>query len=504
MIKYAPATFHPILLFAYTGSVFPFAFAVALPCAAFSAAMKFLVAHEVGDSAEFFERILLDNAAYTAFTFLAGFLIVFRTSQAYGRFWEGVDAIKVMQSEWLSATNTLVAFCRYSKVDEVLVIEFQHMLVRLVSMLHACALAQLEENDDDELPHAFTFELIDARGVDKESLETLRTEAHKVELIVQWLQSMVVDGMLTGVLSIPPPLLSVVFSSFSDGLRSFYDAYKIAEVPYPFPYMQTTELLLVAHWLVTPMVICNFTYTPLWSGVFSFLATFILWSLNAIAGELENPFGQDPNDFDGKEMQHSLNQRLLLLLRSSTLKRPRLSEEATLEESSLTDESSSMLSFQDVWESLLSEVKVGRVSAHSRKISLAGWDVAKRDSMEPMRRVPKILKGLGTSLTEIDQETDTSSPKNFPDVAMRSTANMSGRFSSVDSSVCRPAAPREDAKAAALDKSCSGWESACSSVAENGVAEHVLESEQIGEENVNPVPVQQVHMSPSANLLVWC
>jgi len=195
-------------------------------------------------------QVIDNNAAYTSFTFLCGFLIVFRTSQAYGRFWEGCTSIKSMEAEWLSGCSAAVSFCRLSTAEEVLILRFQHQLIRLMSMLHAAALAQLEGTEEGELPRAFMLELIDARGIDKESLETLRNEECKVELIIQWLQALMVDNIKNGVLNIPPPILSRVFHNLSNGLHHFYDAYKIAySVPFSLHagYRSPADTPLVGH-----------------------------------------------------------------------------------------------------------------------------------------------------------------------------------------------------------------------------------------------------------------
>jgi len=63
-----------------------------------------------------------------------------------------------------------------------------------------------------------------------------------------------------------------------------------------------------------PCVISQWVYHPLWAAVFSFVQVFILWSLNFIAIELENPFGRDVNDLDGRALQADMNDRLLLIV----------------------------------------------------------------------------------------------------------------------------------------------------------------------------------------------
>merc|ERR1711879_697374 len=96
--------------------------------------------------------------------------------------------------------------------------------------------------------------------------------------------------------------------------------------------MQTTELLLVLHWCVTPFLVSSWCVSPLWTGILCFIAVFILWSLNSIAIELENPFGEDANDLPAADTQHAINQQLLLLIRPTTCITPTLSPDVAMDE----------------------------------------------------------------------------------------------------------------------------------------------------------------------------
>merc|ERR1719149_279004 len=106
----------------------------------------------------------------------------------------------------------------------------------------------------------------------------------------------------------------------------FHDAMKISYIPFPFPYAQVCDSLLILHWLVVPFVVSQWVTNPVWATIFGFVQVFILWALNFIAVELENPFGMDANDLDGHNMQMESNEHLLLLLQPSTERTPTLSE----------------------------------------------------------------------------------------------------------------------------------------------------------------------------------
>jgi len=320
-----------VKLFRLKGSVFPISWAIALPCGLIAAGIRWLISDGSIPLMESEYSIVNQTQAWAGFSSLVGFLIIFRTSQAYSRFWEGCTSTHTMRAEWFDACSALVAFCEHSKADPALIMTFKHTLVRLFSMLHASALADLEDlnnsGHEDDIT-AFTYELIDPQGIDAESLETLRTSEARVELLFEWIQLLIVRNIQSGVLSIPPPILSRAFQEIANGMVAFHDSVKISYIPFPFPYAQNCDFLLLLHWCLAPFVFSQWVTEPLWAFLFVFIQVFVLWSLNFIAVEIENPFGNDKNDLDGHHMQNEMNRHLLLLLKPSSMTVPTLSAEA--------------------------------------------------------------------------------------------------------------------------------------------------------------------------------
>lgn len=196
-------------------------------------------------------------------------------------------------------------------------------------MLHAAAMSEIEETEgareDTNLVNAFKYPLIDPSSFDEKTLEAVRDSRCKTELVFQWVQQLVVDNIRSNVLSIPPPVLTRCFQELSNGMVAFHCAIKIASVPFPFPYAQTCNLLLVIHWVLTPVVASNWSSSWYSALIFSFVQVFVLWNLNFIAVELENPFGQDDNDIDARAMQNELNEHLKMLVSVEAVRLPTLS-----------------------------------------------------------------------------------------------------------------------------------------------------------------------------------
>jgi len=340
------------------GSVFPVAACIALPCAAASYVLKWVMEEGYAPFLTRFEEksVIKATSVWSSFTFLVGFLIVFRTSQAYARFWDGCRYLHQMRAEWFDACSSLVAFCRHTRRSFEEVQRFEHILVRMFSMLHAVALAEIEDSNSDNVENvaAFKYELVDVASLDPETLRVIKDSDSRVELVFQWIQQLVVENIARGIVSIPPPLLSRTFQELANGMCQFHEAIKVSTVPFPFPYAQTCDCLLLVHFLVTPLIITQFCTDPLWAALFSFVQIFIHWALNLTAVELENPYGFDPNDIDAEAMQLELNRHLLLLLSPVAKRIPTLSEEWSPDRHERLQKSvPTMCSLAEVWVSIL-------------------------------------------------------------------------------------------------------------------------------------------------------
>jgi len=328
---------------------------VALPCGILGALIK-LAAEEDGrlyaDPINY--HILEESSSWTAFSGLIGFLIVFRTQEAYSRFWNGCTATHKMRTLWFSAGGNILAYCRTSPAPREQVWKFQGVLIRLLSMLHSAALAEIEEINADShdvgMIRAFKFDLIDPEGIDEASLRYIKACDAKVELLLVWIMNLLVETNRDKIIDVPPPVMARILQVIELGMSAFHDAVRITQIPFPFPYAQTCDVLLVLHWIVTPVVTPQWCNGPFWTGFFTCLQVFILWALNSIASEIENPFGSDANDLDGECMQMEMNSHLLLLLDTAQCPVPRLRVNAPSLHK--TENYPVMKSLKDIWEDI--------------------------------------------------------------------------------------------------------------------------------------------------------
>ena len=128
--------------------------------------------------------------------------------------------------------------------------------------------------------------------------------------------------MQLGILTTPPPLLNRAFFELAKGMDKYQDAMKHSKIAFPFPYAQTTLMLLIFHWILTPLVMVQWTNTVFGSAIFTFVQVFTLWCLNATAVGFERPFGGDANDIDHIELQMTMNKSLINLMEPRSRRLP--------------------------------------------------------------------------------------------------------------------------------------------------------------------------------------
>lgn len=252
---------------------------------------------------------LADNAfsVWAGFTSVLFFVLSFRSNVAYNRWWEGGTLLQQTRGEWFNAYSSLIAFTSPDAVREAEVEAYQHMLARLMSLLFCSALQQVSPNRDR------TFDILDSTGIDLGSLRFLNESNDRVEVIIQWIQRSTILNMLSGVLPIAPPVMSRVFQEMSRGIVNLQNARKIADFPFPFPYAQTSIVMLIIHWFMCPLLATTLLSRN-WATFTCFVVVFFMWCLNFIALQLESPFGAEDNDLPMDQMQADWNNSVASLL----------------------------------------------------------------------------------------------------------------------------------------------------------------------------------------------
>lgn len=315
------------------GSVFPQALKSSLVLTVVVFVVKFLETE--GYFGIKFEEVqfVANSAVYSGFSFTLGFILVFRTSQAYNRFQVSATSVYRMRSQWSEAVAGLVTFAEMSKFDREQITKFQQRVVRLFSMLHATALAAVAKLEDER------FEVMDVQAFDTRDLEFVmrKGEVEKVEVVYQWIQALTVQHMASGFLNVPPPILTRVFQELERGMTEFHELLMIMQIQFPFPYAQVTCFLIGVHAVITCFVMCLWTSQAWCAAVFTFISQLCIISVDLIATELENPFGDDPNDLPVHTFHMVFNETLALILHPSAHKPPTIRPDASMKMDDIVD-----------------------------------------------------------------------------------------------------------------------------------------------------------------------
>lgn len=322
MLDYNPGKFQFAFIWTLKGSVFPRACVYAIPAGMLATGLKLLEQFGLVDEQQFF--ILENNAAYSGFSFVVGFLLIFRTSQAYGRFWDGATKVNEMRSKWCDSYSSLIAFSRKSEKPQKEVLHFQHVLLRLFSLLHSLALQRIHGMYDE------AFDIIDIDGLEEHTMKILEKcpMNDRLDVVAMWIQQLIVDNLDSGILNVPGPVQSRVFQEMSNGMLAFNNTLKIATTPFPFPYAQMTTVLLLVHLILTPLLMIEWTSGAGWAFTWSFTVVLCSWCINFIAVEMEQPFGGDINDLPTHEMQDEMNEALLFLVDPRCARLPKMKDTA--------------------------------------------------------------------------------------------------------------------------------------------------------------------------------
>ncbi|CAE8714556.1 unnamed protein product [Polarella glacialis] len=303
MIAYEPGRWGLCFIFRVKGSVFPKAAFLAAASALLAVMVKLFIFswHDTG----YMNGV---EEIWSGYTFVLGFLIVFRINQSYARFWEGATLTKQFRGEWFLAVSNVFAFCSRDESKKADVVRFQHVFVRLASLLHCSALQQICALQGDSL------EIINSDAMDAESMAFLRTCVNQHEVVTNWIQRLIVQATDACIVDVPAPILSRVFQEIGNGVVNLNNARKNRDVPFPFPYAQVISCMLCVHWLLTPILAAHQIGSAIWAGIMSFLVALSFWSLYYLALEMDQPFGEDANDLPIQAMQEEWNNSLLTLL----------------------------------------------------------------------------------------------------------------------------------------------------------------------------------------------
>mmetsp|Transcript_27236 Transcript_27236/g.51864 ORF Transcript_27236/g.51864 Transcript_27236/m.51864 type:complete len:412 (+) Transcript_27236:72-1307(+) len=230
------------------------------------------------------------GAYFSAITVVLGFLLVFRTQLAYGRYWEGRTNMQILVSKLEDVAIHTKSFVQRTDREAL---TWKNQMGQLLINYLALAVADLRgEEDLDTIIKGYNGYL-DLTTTEREELSTsnYRTYAQMNKIVDAW-----VVWALKGGVSVPPPVQSRTYQIISEAQLAFNGAQKIQTTPFPYPLMQVCGFLLHVYMVTGPLVVGAFLHHWAFGTFLSFASVLGFFALNKTAEELEDPFGSDPND----------------------------------------------------------------------------------------------------------------------------------------------------------------------------------------------------------------
>lgn len=135
-----------------------------------------------------------------------------------------------------------------------------------------------------------------------EEVALLEPSSDKVNTICLWIIQAIMAEVRAKVLDAPPPIVTRVFQEISEGMAGFQQAWKVAMVPFPFPFSQVMALILSVLYITFPFYIDTFTKNVILTPIMCFIVPVCYSALNQLSIELEDPFAYHVNDIELEHM----------------------------------------------------------------------------------------------------------------------------------------------------------------------------------------------------------
>jgi len=268
-----------------------------------------------------------NKTVFNVFIIFCGLITATRTGHALVRYLDAAALMNKQSSCWHESIGTLVAFTRSSDAPKQEIRKFNEVGIRLFSLLSGLCLEGMENKVGGDYIQGHNLEVIGWHDLSPTLREAVSQATCKAEYVHQMLDNLVVDGMRNKIVTMAPPLMGKVFNELGAGLNLYHEAKKYSAVPLPFPYVVITRCILMTEAVFVPFILATLTAGYVSSFTFTFGGTFLLWFLNGVAENLDNPFKKEAYTLEVGDVQEELNEKLLQILKCCDAPTPCLCEE---------------------------------------------------------------------------------------------------------------------------------------------------------------------------------
>jgi putative membrane protein len=220
------------------------------------------------------------TSAVLSFNIGLSLLLVFRTNTAYERFWEGRKLWGALVNTVRNLTQQIyVVVKEQSPKDRV---SKEAILRLIVAFTVAMKLHLRAEPLNEEL----------ALLMSEKQYRKLKEINHPTLQIVFWIRKFLYVQYERNSLNVYQ--LSLLHGQLDSLIDILGGCERILKTPMPLIYVVKLRLLVLIYCLILPLELVS--HSSWWTGIIIAFVSFTLLSLEQIGSEIEEPFGNDPND----------------------------------------------------------------------------------------------------------------------------------------------------------------------------------------------------------------
>lgn len=242
----------------------------------------------------FVQTVAVPSTVHTLVGVALGLLLVFRTNSSYERFWEGRKLWGGIVNESRNLARSASAFLRDAPlaVESIILWAAAFSYASMHSLRGTASLGPLEER----LPEAEVAETLAARHVPM--AVALRVSNHLAEVRANGHLS---DYVMMGIDSNVQQLIDYLGA-----------CERIQKTPLPFAYVVQLRRALVLYCLTLPFALVG--EFGLSTIAYTLIVSYILFGIEEIGVEIENPFGTDYNDLPLEQICSTIEHDLLAII----------------------------------------------------------------------------------------------------------------------------------------------------------------------------------------------
>jgi putative membrane protein len=218
--------------------------------------------------------------AHTLIGVALGLLLVFRTNASYDRYWEGRKLLGAMVNRTRDLARQAAAFVTDADRSTTAALAD---ITRYLSAFYLLSMQTLRGADDLAPLGALVTE---------EERTVLATVKARAPVVATRLSRRIEDLARAGVLA--PHHVMLMDANVTSLIDYLGGCERIARTPVPFAYAQHIKVFVLLFCLTIPFAIVDVMrgYTPFVAAILAFA----LMGIDEIGVEIEDPFGDDPND----------------------------------------------------------------------------------------------------------------------------------------------------------------------------------------------------------------